>query len=54
MKCDLCGHECRLQEANCDDPIGDGAIGCPQPDCGGEMRMDTAKVDTSVLPYELK
>jgi hypothetical protein len=37
MRCKLCGHEARLADCNCDDPIGDGLIGCPLPDCGGEM-----------------
>lgn len=37
MICRSCGHRCRLEDANCDDPIGDGRIGCPVEDCGGEM-----------------
>jgi len=44
MKCKLCGFECPLDSANGDDPIGDGAFGCPQPDCGGEMVMDESKI----------
>lgn len=54
MICKQCRFEAPINECNCDDPIGDGAIGCPQPDCGGEMVMDTRKVDTSVRPYRLK
>lgn len=38
MRCVACSHECRLEDCNCDDPIGDGCIGCPISDCGGEMK----------------
>ncbi len=37
MECVLCGAVFRLEDCNCDDPIGDGRIGCPMPDCGGKM-----------------
>jgi hypothetical protein len=39
MKCRSCGHECRLDDCNADDPIGDGLFGCPIDDCGGEMEQ---------------
>lgn len=37
MKCELCALVSRLEDCNCDDLIGDGRIGCPVEDCGGEM-----------------
>ncbi len=40
MRCMNCGHTCRLDDANIDDPFGDGSIGCPLPDCGGLMQEE--------------
>jgi hypothetical protein len=44
MKCIQCGHEAPLDDCDCDDPFGDGSIGCPVPDCGGLAVMDKSKV----------
>lgn len=44
MKCMRCAHRCLLDECNCNDPFNDdGRIGCPVPDCGGEMFVDKAR-----------
>ncbi len=39
MRCKTCGQVFRLDDCNDDDPIGDGLLGCPVPDCGGEMEQ---------------